>query len=134
MDGIKIIDFPDLGDDRGQLVVAEGGFRMVPFDIKRMFYMFDTTEGTIRGQHANVNSEFLLINVKGSVKIKVENGNEEEIIVLDKPNRGVYLGKMIWKEMFDFSKDSILVVLSSEHYDEKEYVRDYNEFLKIMRK
>jgi dTDP-4-dehydrorhamnose 3,5-epimerase-like enzyme len=126
------IYFPELGDERGHLVVAET-FKDIPFVIKRVFYIYGTESGVIRGQHANRNSEFVLINVKGSSKIRIDNGYEEATVLLDKPNKAVYINKMIWKDMYDFSEDSILVVLSSEGYDPKEYIRDYQEYIKIIK-
>ncbi len=87
----------------------------------------------VRGQHANRETEFLLVNVGGSSKVRVDNGRESEVIVLDKPGMGLYLPPMLWKDMYDFSPDSILLVLASRHYDGKEYIRDYQEYLKEMK-
>ncbi len=129
MKGIKLLELPNLGDDRGQLIVAEGGNESIPFDIKRVFYIYKTTEGTTRGKHANKNSKFFFINVNGSCKIKVDDGITQEIITLNQPQKALYMDKMIWKEMYDFSEDAILIVLSSEHYDGKEYIRDYDKYL-----
>lgn len=130
MEGIKVLELPNLGDDRGELVVAEGGNKTIPFDIKRVFYIYKTTEGTIRGQHANRNSKFFFINVNGSCKVKIDDGITQEVITLDQPHKALYMDKMIWKEMYDFSEDAVLIVLSSEHYDGEEYIRDYDEYLK----
>lgn len=123
----KVLSFPQLGDDRGHLVVVEG-LKDVPFEIKRMFYIYGTKSNVIRGQHANRKSEFVLINLSGNCKLKVDDGKNEEIIILDKPHEGIYLEKMVWKDMFDFSEDSILLVLSNHSYDSEEYVRSYEEF------
>ncbi len=123
------IFFNELGDERGYLVVAESN-KDVPFDIKRIFYMFGSARDVVRGQHANRKSEFVLINVKGTSKVLIDDGKEKNIVILDKPHKGVYLNKMIWKDMYDFSDDSILLVLSSEYYDSKEYIRDYQEYLR----
>ncbi|WP_407535973.1 FdtA/QdtA family cupin domain-containing protein [Cetobacterium somerae] len=125
----KILSFPQLGDNRGNLVVVEG-MKNIPFEIKRMFYMYGIKNDVIRGQHANRKSEFVLINLAGSCKIKVDDGKNEEIIILDKAHEGIYLDRMVWKDMYDFSKDSILLVLSNQSYDSEEYVRDYIEFKK----
>lgn len=129
----KMLSFLQLGDDRGHLVVVEG-MKDIPFEIKRMFYIYGTKSDVIRGQHANRNSEFVLINLAGSCKIKVDDGKNIETIILDKAHEGIYLDKMVWKDMYDFSKDSILLVLSNYSYDSQEYVRDYNEFKKEMNK
>lgn len=125
----KVIEFPQLGDDRGQLVVVEQ-LKEIPFDLKRIFYIYGTKGDVARGQHANRYSEFVLINLCGSCKVLVDDGNNSEVIVLDKPHTGVYLDKLVWKEMFDFSSDSILLVLSSELYDKAEYINSYDDFIK----
>ena len=88
----------------------------------------------MRGQHANRHTKFILINVAGTSKVKVDNGFETQIISLDKPRMGLYLDTMVWKDMYDFSPDSILLVLCSEHYDSGEYIRDYNTFIQEIRK
>lgn len=127
-----IITFNDLGDDRGKLVVIEGN-QSIPFDIKRVFYIYDSNNDVIRGQHANKNSEFVLINVAGRSKVRITDGDEEVVVELDKPMMGVYIPRMIWKDMYDFSSDSVLLVLASTHYDGREYIRDYDEYLKILK-
>ena len=111
----RIINFNEFGDERGNLVVAEGSGIDVPFDIKRVFYMYGSDPDIIRGQHANRKTEFVLINVSGTSKVKVDNGFETEIIELNKPRMGLYLDVMVWKDMYDFSDDSVLLVLASEH-------------------
>lgn len=125
----RILEFGDLGDERGKLVVVEGAMD-IPFEIKRVFYIYGSDSSVIRGQHANRNSEFVLINVSGSSKVRVDNGFEEEIIELNRPRMGLYLPTMLWKDMYDFSADSVLLVLTNTHYDGKEYIRDYDEYLK----
>lgn len=126
-----IIQFDDLGDERGKLVVIEGGIK-IPFDIKRVFYIYGSDASVIRGQHANLHSEFVLINVAGSSKVRITDGKEEFVVELDKPMMGVYIPKMIWKDMYDFSPDSVLLVLASTHYDGKEYIRNYEEYLSLV--
>ena len=128
----EIINFNEYGDERGNLVVAEGDGMDVPFAIKRVFYMYGSDDEVIRGQHANRKTEFVLINVSGTSKVKVDNGYETEIIELNKPRMGLYLKTMVWKDMYDFSKDSVLLVLASTHYDDTEYIRDYDEYLRII--
>ncbi|MBQ3294900.1 MAG: FdtA/QdtA family cupin domain-containing protein [Erysipelotrichaceae bacterium] len=124
-----IIEFNDLGDERGKLVVVEGN-DSIPFDIKRVFYIYGSDPTVVRGQHANRESEFVLINVAGNSKVRITDGKEEFIVELNKPMMGVYIPKMVWKDMYDFSPDSVLLVLASTHYDGKEYIRDYDEYLK----
>ncbi len=128
-DQYKILEFGDLGDERGKLVVVEGAMD-IPFEIKRVFYIYGSDSQVIRGQHANRGSEFVLINVSGSSKVRVDNGFEEEIIELNRPRMGLYLPTMVWKDMYDFSEDSVLLVLANTHYDGNEYIRDYDEYLK----
>lgn len=127
----RILEFPELGDERGNLVVVEGG-KQIPFDIQRIFYIYGSDDTVVRGQHANLRSQFVLVNVAGSSKVKVDNGEDTRIIELNKPRMGLYLSRMLWKEMYDFSPDSVLLVLSDEHYDGSEYIRDYDEYVRIL--
>ena len=124
----RILELGEFGDERGNLVVAEGEID-IPFKIKRVFYMYGSDKDVIRGQHANRKTEFVLINVKGTSKVKMFNGFETKIVELNKPRMGLYIHSMVWKDMYDFSEDSVLLVLASEHYDSKEYIRDYNAYL-----
>lgn len=128
-DKYKILEFAEFGDERGSLVIAEGAVD-VPFEIKRVFYMYGSDSEVIRGQHANRQSEFVLINVSGSSKVRVDDGKEEAVIELNRPRMGLYLSTMLWKDMYDFSPDSVLLVLASTHYDGSEYIRDYDEYLR----
>lgn len=130
-DKCSILNFADLGDERGKLVVVEGG-QSIPFDIQRVFYIYESDSTVVRGQHANRESEFVLINVAGKSKVRITDGTEEFIVELNKPMMGVYIPKMIWKDMYDFSSDSVLLVLASNHYDGKEYIRNYDEYLEVM--
>ena len=125
----KLIDTKVFGDERGHLVSFEKD-KNCPFDIKRSFYIFDTKPNIIRGAHANRNSEFLMIAINGSCKVKIDNGKEKNIVSLNSPHQALYLNKMLWKEMYDFSYNAILLVLTNTLYDEKEYIRNYSEYLK----
>jgi dTDP-4-dehydrorhamnose 3,5-epimerase-like enzyme len=127
----KILNFNDLGDERGNLVVIEGE-ESVPFEIKRVFYIYGSDATVMRGQHANRESEFVLVNVSGTSKVRIDNGHEQYIVELNKPRMGLYIPKMIWKDMYDFSPDSVLLVLASTHYDGNEYIRNYEEYLQII--
>lgn len=129
IDRHKMIEFKQNGDDRGKLVVVEG-MNDIPFDIKRIFYIYGSDTTVIRGQHANRKSEFVLINVCGSSKVRIKDGKKDEIFVLDKPHTGIYIPKMLWKDMYDFSEDSILLALASEVYDSAEYIRNFDEYIK----
>ncbi len=127
------LHFPDLGDERGKLVVAEGDGIDIPFEIKRVFYIYGSDDSVVRGQHANRESEFVLINVAGSSKVMITDGENKDIVELNRPMEGLYLPKMVWKEMYDFSPDSVLLVLASTHYDGGEYIRDYDRYLEIIK-
>lgn len=127
----KVLNFADLGDERGKLVVVEGS-KDIPFKIERVFYIYGSDSEVVRGQHANRESEFVLINVGGTSKVRIDNGHSEAIIELNKPMMGLYIPTMVWKDMYDFSEDSILLVLASTHYNGKEYIRDYDEYKKEM--
>ena len=133
MSKVKMLEFPVRGDERGHLVIAEGN-QDIPFEIKRLFYIFGSDRDVVRGQHANRKSEFVLINVAGTSKVKVKDGmGNEAIYCLNRPHTGIYLPTMVWKDMYDFSPDSILLCLSSEHYDGAEYIRDFEAFLKELK-
>lgn len=128
----KMLEFSQKGDDRGHLVIVEGG-QDIPFDVKRIFYIYGSDSDVVRGQHANRESEFVLINVAGTSKVKVKDGKGNETVYsLNRPHTGIYLPKMVWKDMYEFSEDSVLLVLASTHYNGDEYIRDYDEFVKIV--
>lgn len=132
-DTVQMLEFPQHGDARGHLVVVEG-VKDIPFEIKRIFYIYGSDSSVIRGQHANRRTKFVLINVAGQSKVKVRDGlGNEAVFSLNRPHTGIYLPEMVWKDMYDFSKDSVLLVLASEHYDEGEYIRSYEEFEKIVK-
>ena len=133
MNKVQMLDFPQHGDERGHLVIAEG-MKDIPFEIKRVFYIYGSEQDVIRGRHANRKTEFVLINVSGKSKVRITDGKEEIVVGLDRPMMGVYIPPMIWKDMYDFSEDSILLVLASTHYDGTEYIRDYEEYIKEVSK
>jgi len=116
------------GDERGQLVALEE-FKDIPFEIKRVYYMYDTGEGVRRGSHAHKKLEQLLICIHGSCKILLDNGEEKKVVLLEKPYEGLYISNDMWREMYDFSSDAVLLVLASDYYDEEDYIRDYDTFL-----
>lgn len=129
---IKMLEFQELGDERGNLIVIEGS-QEIPFDIKRVFYIYGSDSTVIRGQHANKKTEFVLVNVAGKSKVKIKDGKGNEIIYhLNRPKTGIYIPTMVWKEMYDFSEDSVLLCLASEHYDAEEYIRDYETYVQII--
>jgi RimJ/RimL family protein N-acetyltransferase len=125
----KRLHFPELGDQRGHLVVAETNHQ-IPFLIRRVFYIYGSDPKVVRGQHANRYSQFVLINIQGQSKVKIDPGaGKTTTLALTRPHQGLYLNKMVWKEMSHFSPDSILLCLASHNYDPQEYLRDYQEFL-----
>ena len=113
------------------MIISE--FRIWKGNIKRIFYIYESDATVVRGQHANRNSEFVLVNVAGQSKVRITDGTEEFVVELNKPMMGVYIPQMIWKDMYDFSPDSVLLVLASTHYDAKEYIRDYNDYIEIIK-
>lgn len=121
------------GDERGHLVAFEEK-KDVPFGVKRVYYMFDTKPGVVRGMHAHKSLEQLLVCVHGSVKILLDDGYDKETIVLDNPYEGLYVSNNMWREMSEFSEGAVLMVFASEYYDEDDYIRDYDEFLKFVGK
>ena len=126
---IKTINFQPLGDERGSLVALEGN-KSVPFDIKRVYYIFDTKQGVSRGFHAHRNLKQVAVCVIGSCRFILDNGNQRDEVVLDKSTTGLLIDNLIWREIYDFSPDCVLMVLASKHYDENDYIRSYSDFLK----
>lgn len=125
---IKTIRFAEHGDERGTLVAIEAGAD-VPFDIRRVYYMYDTTAGTTRGRHAHRSLKQVLICTSGSCTVTLDDGTERADVTLDEPDLGLYVDSVTWREMRDFSDGAVLMVLASEPYDESDYIRDYGEFL-----
>ena len=130
---IKMFHFPPHGDDRGQLVAIEEGIDL-PFDVRRVYYIYDTLPGVRRGFHAHLKLEQILLCVNGSCKIHLDDGYETAEVVLNKPNEGLYISNNMWREMYDFSEGAVLLVLASEHYDEADYIRNYDAFIEMVRK
>lgn len=128
----KIFKFKVNGDERGSLISLEE-YKNIPFRFKRIYYIFGSEKNTIRGKHAHKNLKQVLICVNGNCKILLDDGNKKDILELNSPDIGLYIGKNIWREMYDFSKDCVLIVLADKYYDEKEYIRDYSEFKKILK-
>ena len=123
--------FPPHGDDRGQLVAIEA-MQDLPFEIKRVYYIYDTLEDVRRGFHAHRNLQQILICVSGSCKIHLDDGTDTAEVLLDKPYEGLYISNNMWREMYDFTPGAVLLVLASEHYDESDYIRDYDVFLEMV--
>lgn len=124
--------FQQHGDERGQLVALEE-LKDIPFEIKRVYYVYDIKEGVRRGYHAHKSLEQILICIHGSCKILLDNGSERKKVFLEKPYEGLYVPCDMWREMYDFSEDAVLMVLASDYYNEEDYIRDYQEFVEHVR-
>lgn len=124
--------FQQHGDERGQLVALEE-LKDIPFVIKRVYYMYDTKEGVHRGFHAHKALEQIMICIHGTCKVLLDNGTEKKLVYLEKPYEGLYISNDIWREMYDFSKDAVLMVLASDYYREDDYIRDYDEYLAFLK-
>jgi len=129
---VKKYYFTPHGDDRGQLIAVEG-MKDFPFEIKRVYYIYDTLPDVRRGFHAHMNLQQILLCVNGSCKIHLDNGVETAEVLLDKPYEGLYINNDTWREMYDFSEGAVLLVLASMPYDEADYIRNYDEFIKFVR-
>lgn len=126
---INIIQLQAHGDDRGSLVALEET-KNIPFAIKRVYYMFDTKKDVTRGFHAHRNLKQVAIALKGSCRFILDNGTERVNVLLDRPDQGLLIDSVIWREITEFSEDCVLIVLADHHYDESDYIRDYDTFLK----
>ena len=130
MNYYRFLNLSSHGDERGNLIAFEKNVNC-PFDVKRCFYIYDTKENnTIRGAHANRNSEFIFVALSGSCRVKIDTGKEKADVLLNNPNTALYLNKMVWKEMYEFSYNAVLLVLTNTLYDPDEYIRNYDEFIK----
>lgn len=130
-DLIRFIEFPIIGDERGSLVALES-MKDIPFDIKRVYYLYGMQSEIPRGFHAHKNLVQIAICVKGSCDILMDNGIKKEVVNLSSPSRGLIINTMQWHEMSNFSNDCILLVLASDVYDESDYIRDFSEFTRII--
>ena len=128
---INWIDLPNLGDERGGLVVAEAS-KNIPFKVNRIYYIFDAKPDIPRGFHAHKELYQVAFCIKGQCKMLMDNGVEKQEVWMDQPNKGLMIPPLIWHEMHDFSEDCILLVLASEYYDEGDYIRNYDDFLTIV--
>lgn len=123
--------FQPLGDERGMLVALEE-YKDIPFEIKRVYYMYDTADGVHRGNHAHKSLEQILVCIHGNCKVLLDNGTEKKVIPLERPYEGLYISNNIWREMYDFSDDAVLMVLASDFYREEDYIRNYDEYLELV--
>ena len=119
-----------LGDERGSLVALESN-TSVPFEIKRVYYIYGTQNNVSRGFHAHKELRQLAVCVSGSCRLLLDDGKSKKNIILNNPSEGLLIGNLIWREMHDFSSDCVLMVLANEYYDELDYIRDYEKFKEI---
>ncbi|MEY8765810.1 MULTISPECIES: sugar 3,4-ketoisomerase [Francisella] len=129
---VDILSLAVIGDDRGSLVSLEQN-KNIPFDIKRVYYIYGTKENVRRGFHAHKNLSQVLICVSGSCKILVDDGKTKKDVLLEFPEKGLLIKGLIWREMFDFSPDCVLMVLASDYYDESDYIRSYGDFMEMVK-
>lgn len=126
---LKFIELPSLGDERGSLVAVEA-CNDIPFEIKRVYYIFKTQNDVSRGFHAHKKLKQLVVCVSGKCRMILDDGKRQEEVWLDNPIQGLIIEDMTWREMHDFSEGCVLLVLANEHYDESDYIRDYSDFVK----
>ncbi len=124
----RLINMKVFGDERGKLISLEGN-KNIPFEIKRVYYIYDTIPDFERGKHAHKNLEQIIIAIDGSCQFVLDDGKRREELWLNRPDVGLYIGKNMWREMRHFSYGCKLMILASEYYDEKEYIRDYDKFI-----
>jgi dTDP-4-dehydrorhamnose 3,5-epimerase-like enzyme len=125
----KLIEMKVMGDERGKLVSLESE-RNIPFELKRVYYIFDTLPNQERGKHAHKNMEQIIVAMDGACEFVLDDGKNRETVWLNRPDIGLYIGKNMWREMRNFSYGCKLMVLASDYYDESEYIRNYEDFLK----
>jgi dTDP-4-dehydrorhamnose 3,5-epimerase-like enzyme len=129
---IRLIDLPKIADPRGNLTFVESE-RHIPFEIKRIYYLYGVPAGAERGGHAHKCLHQLMIAVSGSFDIVLDDGAQRDQVHLSRADQGLYISSMIWREMINFSAGAVCVVLASELYDESDYYRHYDEFLAAVR-
>ena len=128
---VQMIEFQSHGDDRGALIALEE-YINIPFEVKRVYFMYDTKPGVHRGMHAHKTLKQVLFCPCGECTIKLDDGNEVKEVRLKRPTEGLVIESSIWREMYDFLPGTVLMVLASDYYNETDYIRDYSEFLKYI--
>lgn len=126
-----LLHFEVKGDKEGKLISLEEN-KNIPFDIKRVYYIYDTRSDVVRGNHAHKNLRQVIVALHGSCTFLLDDGTQKKTITLHSPDTGLYIGRNLWREMYDFSPDCVLIVMASEYYDENEYIRDYPTFLQSL--
>lgn len=131
LDKVKIVELPKITDQRGNLTFVEGG-QHIPFDIKRVYYLYDVPGGSERGGHAHKELQQLIIAMSGSFDVVLDDGTKKKRFHLNRSYYGLYVPTMLWRELDNFSSGAVCMVLASNHYDEKDYYREYNDYLKAI--
>ena len=127
LNNIKLINFPTVEDARGNLAFIQNDF--LPFEFKRIYYLFDVPSNAFRGGHSHINQDEILIALSGSFEVVLDDGLEKRTILLNKPNLGLPIGTGIWRELQNFSSGAVCLVVASDVFHEEDYIRDYEEFL-----
>ncbi len=126
----KLIDLPKISDPRGNLSFIESG-RHIPFDIKRVYYLYDVPGGSDRGSHAHKNLHQFIVAMSGSFDVVLDDGKEKKRFHLNRSYNGLYVCPMMWRDLDNFSSGAVCMVLASAHYNEEDYIRDYSEFISV---
>lgn len=129
---LELISIPLLGDERGGLVSFESE-KNIPFEVKRVYCIYSPKDGKSRGFHAHKKLKQVAVCINGSCKFILDNGKSKAEVVLDSPSKGLLIDSFVWREMYDFSDDCVLMVLADQYYDESDYVREYSAFLKMVK-
>lgn len=132
LEDCKLIELPKIQDHRGNLTFLEGG-RHVPFDIKRVYYLYDVPGGAARAAHGHKALHQLMIAMSGSFDVTLDDGREKKVFHLNRSYNGLYIPPMMWRDLDNFSSGAVCMVLASEFYDENDYYRDYHEFMTVAR-
>lgn len=132
LDNVKIFEFPKICDPRGNLSFVEGG-RHIPYNIKRVYYLYDVPGGETRGGHAHKECYTILVAVSGSLDVRMTDGEKEVIVTLNKSNKGVLIPTGVWGTMHNFTTGTVAVAFASHHYEEEDYIRDYDEYLEYVK-
>ncbi|WP_295174157.1 MULTISPECIES: FdtA/QdtA family cupin domain-containing protein [unclassified Variovorax] len=132
-DAVELIDLERLSDPRGNLTFIEGG-RHIPFDVQRVYYLYDVPAGEARGGHAHHNLQQLIIAVAGSFDVILDNGFERKTVTCNRPFQGILMKSLVWRELNNFSSGAVCLVLASMKYEESDYIRNYEDFISVARK
>ncbi len=132
IEACKIIELPKISDVRGNLTFVESG-RHVPFDLKRVYYLYDVPGGAERGAHGHKDLEQFIVALSGSFDVLLDDGHNKKRIQMNRPYYGLYVCPMIWRDITNFSSGAVCMVFASEYYDEADYFRDYDQFLESVK-